>query len=112
MKPLTDVREISHIAYGFMGSKALFAALNLGLFTALAGGPLDAAELSERAGVARTRLDTLLAALTSLGLLVPEGDPRLFALAFPLLVLTATLAGLPAARRAARVEPAEALRAR
>jgi hypothetical protein len=28
-EPLTDVRDISRIAYGFMASKALFAALNL-----------------------------------------------------------------------------------
>ncbi len=28
MQALTDVRQISHIAYGFMLSKALFAALD------------------------------------------------------------------------------------
>lgn len=43
--------------------------------------------------------------------LVPRADARLFAVALPVLVLTATLAGLPAAGRAARVEPALALRA-
>jgi hypothetical protein len=32
VEPLTDVRDISRIAYGFMASKALFAALNLDLF--------------------------------------------------------------------------------
>jgi hypothetical protein len=31
MVPLTDVRQISRIAYGFIASKALFAALNLDL---------------------------------------------------------------------------------
>lgn len=30
--PLTDVRELSQVAYGFMASKALFSALDLGLF--------------------------------------------------------------------------------
>lgn len=42
--------------------------------------------------------------------LVPRVDGRLFAVAIPILVLTATLAGLPAAGRAARIEPAVALR--
>jgi putative ABC transport system permease protein len=44
--------------------------------------------------------------------LVPSPDGDLLAIAFPVLILTATLAGLPAAGRAARVEPAEALRSR
>jgi len=42
--------------------------------------------------------------------LVPRVDAELLALAFPVLVLTATLAGLPAANRASRVEPVAALR--
>ena len=43
--------------------------------------------------------------------LVPHPDPQLLAIALPILVLTATIAGLPAARRASRVDPAIALRA-
>ncbi len=43
--------------------------------------------------------------------LAPATDGRLLALLVPALVITATLAGLPAAARAARVQPAEALRA-
>ena len=35
MEPLTDVRDISRIAYGFIASKALFAALELDLFSRL-----------------------------------------------------------------------------
>ena len=42
--------------------------------------------------------------------LIPKVDVSLLVLAFPVLVLTATLAGLPAANRAARVQPAAALR--
>jgi len=42
--------------------------------------------------------------------LIPHVDVELLALAFPVLILTATLAGLPAANRASRVEPAAALR--
>ena len=42
--------------------------------------------------------------------LVPRPDKDLLAIAFPVLVLTATLAGLPAANRAGRIDPAVALR--
>lgn len=69
-----------------------------GLF-GLALGALSAAALGPLEFSAQTRL-------------VPESDPRLLAVALVVLVVTATLAGLPAARRAAGVEPAEALRAR
>jgi ABC-type antimicrobial peptide transport system permease subunit len=48
---------------------------------------------------------------TPQAILVPTIDARLLGGLLPLLVLAATLAGLPAARRAARVQPAEALRA-
>jgi hypothetical protein len=72
--PLTDVREISRIAYGFIGSKALFAALNLDLFRHLAGRVRTAAELADDTRVAANRLRTLLAALTGLGLIVRDGD--------------------------------------
>lgn len=33
VKPVEDVRDISAITYGFMASKALFAALDFDLFT-------------------------------------------------------------------------------
>jgi ABC-type antimicrobial peptide transport system permease subunit len=42
--------------------------------------------------------------------LVPHVDMALLAGAFPVLVLTAVLAGIPAANRAGRVDPAESLR--
>ncbi len=44
---VTDVRDISRLAYGFMASKALFVALDLDLFTQLAQGPR---ELVQRTG--------------------------------------------------------------
>ena len=72
MEALTDVRDISRIAYAFMGSKALFAGLNLGLFDGLADGPRDLGALAAASGVAPNRLDSLLTALVSLGLLVKE----------------------------------------
>jgi len=66
--PVTHRRELSHIAYGFMASKALFAALEIDLFTHLADGPRTAAELCAVTGVAPNRLRTLLHALVGLGL--------------------------------------------
>lgn len=70
--PLTDVRQISHIAYGFFASKALFGALNIELFRHLAAGPQSAAELAAATGIAENRLATLLAALASCGLVTHE----------------------------------------
>jgi hypothetical protein len=71
---LTDVRQISRIAYGFFASKALFAALNLGLFGHLAAGAQPLARLAEVTGVAENRLVTLLATLASVGLVVRGTD--------------------------------------
>ena len=67
---MTDVRQISRVAYGFMGSKALFAALDLGLFDLIAAEPMTLDQLSEKTGVASNRMATLLSALTALGFLV------------------------------------------
>jgi ubiquinone/menaquinone biosynthesis C-methylase UbiE len=72
--PVSDVREISHIAYGFMASKAMFAALNLELFGHVANGADDLHSLSRATRVGENRLETLLAVLVSLGLLVRDGD--------------------------------------
>jgi 2-hydroxy-4-(methylsulfanyl)butanoate S-methyltransferase len=72
--PLTEVRQISRIAYGFFASKALFAALALGLFGHLAAGERSLADLVAATGVPRHRLATLLAALASVGLVVRDAD--------------------------------------
>ncbi|MDR9484218.1 MAG: methyltransferase [Sediminimonas sp.] len=71
----TKADEISEIAFGFMGSKALFAALQLKVFTHLAEGPLSAEELAQKADVHPDRAQTLLTALASLGLIeVQDGN--------------------------------------
>lgn len=70
---LTERRELSAIAYGFIGSKALFAALELDLFTRLDAGRATTEQLCACTGVARNRLQTLLHALTALGLLDHDG---------------------------------------
>ncbi len=71
---LTDVRQISHIAYGFFMSKALFSALNIELFGHLADGPADIERLVQCTGVAENRLMTLISALVSVGLLGQDRD--------------------------------------
>jgi hypothetical protein len=68
------VTLVSSVAYGFMGSQALFAALELGLFSALASGPLSAGELARKTGAQIAPLHSLLHALTALDLLVRDGD--------------------------------------
>lgn len=74
MTLLTEADEISHIAFGFMGSKALFAALELKVFTHLKDGPRTAVDLAAKAGVHADRAETLLTALAGLGLVsVEEG---------------------------------------
>lgn len=69
MDPLTDVRQISSLAYGFIASKTLFAALNLDLFSRLSAGAKTLAELTDELGIPPHRLLTLLTATASLGLI-------------------------------------------
>jgi hypothetical protein len=57
-----DITAVSSVAYGFMGSQALFAALELGLFTELAAGPVDLEELARRLGTEPRPLRALLEA--------------------------------------------------
>ena len=73
MGALTTADQISEIAFGFMGSKALFAALEHGVFSALADGPLAAEDLAARSVLDAERARTLLTALAGLGLVVPQG---------------------------------------
>ena len=74
VQPAADRRALSTVAYGFIASKALFAALEIDLFTLLADGGRRADELAECAGIAENRMRTLLHALAALGLVVREGD--------------------------------------
>lgn len=74
MNAISDVRDISRIAYGFMASRALFAGLELDLFTRLSGQPKTVSELAVDSRTAPNHLLTLLIALTSLGLVIKRGD--------------------------------------
>jgi len=75
-KPVEEVGEISAITYGFMASKALFAAVEFDLFTHIARGADGMSALEQATGIAENRLVTLLTALKSLGL-ITEYDGRL-----------------------------------
>ena len=72
--PLSDVREISKLAYGFMASKALFAALDLELFGHISRGTRDVTALAAATGVAPHRMQTLTSALVSVGVLVRDRE--------------------------------------
>lgn len=68
MKPLEDVRQISALTYGFIASKALFAALDLDLFTKIERGTKTVSALADATGTAGNRLRTLLTTLKTVGL--------------------------------------------
>lgn len=76
-RPIEAVHEISSITYGFMASKALFAALDLDLFTLIARGADSLTALSRVTSIAENRMRTLLTALKSVGL-VTEAEGRFF----------------------------------
>src|SRR5262249_3732218 len=75
VKPIEDVRQISALTYGFIASKALFAALDLDLFTRIAQGTTTLEALAKATGTAANRLRTLLTTLKTTGL-VSEVDGR------------------------------------
>ena len=74
MELLNDVRDLSRIGYGFMASKALFAAVDLDVFTLLAGQPATLNELASTTEIPAKRLQTLMSALRALGLVGIDAD--------------------------------------
>ena len=74
MEPITDVRDISRIAYGFLASRALFTALELGVFDQLSRGPRALDEAAADLGIVRERLLILLTTLVSQGIVAKDGD--------------------------------------
>ena len=72
--PGDSASAISAIAYGFMGSQALFSALELGLFTALADGPLAFDDLANGLGAPAGPLRTLLSTCVALDLINWDGE--------------------------------------
>lgn len=72
--PITDVREITRLAYAFKASKALLCAVDMGLFGQLSGKAKSVQDLATALGVKPGRMETLLTALVSLGLLAKAED--------------------------------------
>ncbi len=66
--------DVSRIAFGFMASKALFAALHIDIFSHLSDDPKSEEELAQAVGVPVNRIITLTRALRSVGLLTFEND--------------------------------------
>jgi hypothetical protein len=68
----TTPEAIVDIAIGFMGAKQLFAASRIGLFSALADAPLDAAGLAAATGAPERQVRILADSMTAQGLLTRE----------------------------------------
>jgi hypothetical protein len=66
--------KIFELARGFMGSKALLAAVKLGLFDALAGGPLTGEQLREKLRLHPRAIPDFPDSLVALGMLRRDGD--------------------------------------
>ena len=62
------------LALAYRSSAVLFAAVELGVFTAVADKPLDAADIARACGADRERLHYLLEACVAEGLLSRDGD--------------------------------------
>jgi demethylspheroidene O-methyltransferase len=86
----TEAEELYDIVAGFVYSQTLFACVELGVFEALADGPLPEAELAARIGLAPDRAERLAQAAAALRLLEPAG-PGAYALG----PLGAALRGAP-----------------
>ena len=68
--------RIMQLGLGFWGSKTLLSAVELGLFTELAGGPLDAQTLRDRLGLHPRAARDFLDALVSLRVLDRDAQGR------------------------------------
>jgi hypothetical protein len=66
--------QILQLGLGFWGSKTLLSAVELGLFSELAEGPLDAAALMGKLRLHQRSARDFLDALVALGMLNRQGD--------------------------------------
>ena len=73
-----SAEDVSYIAFGFMASKALFAALHIDVFTLLAGGAKSSEEIADEAGIPINRVTTLMTALTSIGLVDRNDEGEIY----------------------------------
>jgi hypothetical protein len=66
--------RIEQLAFGFMASKVLFSAIEFGLFTELAKGPLNAGEIQKRCRLHQRGVSDFLDALVALQMLERRGE--------------------------------------
>ena len=76
---VTDARavtpdQIMQLGFAYWGSRTLLSAVELGLFTELARGPLDAEALRRRLGIHPRGARDFFDALVALGMLERQGD--------------------------------------
>ena len=69
---LQNAEDINRIAFGYMASKALFSALEFNIFAILAESPCTLRAIAEKTGITENRVEILLTALVSVGLVVRE----------------------------------------
>src|SRR4029450_6692958 len=74
MRDSLDPTPIIDLAVGFWSAKTLLSAADLGLFTALAPGPLDRVTLATRLQLHPRAVRDFLDALVALGMLARTGD--------------------------------------
>ena len=66
--------KIMQLGFGFWGSKTLLSAIELGVFTELAQGPIDGEALRERIGIHSRSARDFFDVLVAFGMLEREGD--------------------------------------
>jgi ubiquinone/menaquinone biosynthesis C-methylase UbiE len=74
MIPVKSVDDLMEMAHGYQRSMALFVALRLDVFSALADGAADARTLARRVSAEPRNLSILLNAMVAMGLLAKEGE--------------------------------------
>jgi len=74
MSTAPSANRIEQVAFGFMASKVLFSAIEFGIFTELAKGPLEAGEIQKRCGLHPRSVHDFLDALVAFGMLERRGE--------------------------------------
>lgn len=72
--PTVDTIRLQNLALAYQQSAALFAAIELGVFTAIAQGATTIDAIAERLDLARHQVDRLVTVLTAMALLRKSGE--------------------------------------
>jgi hypothetical protein len=76
MSSASTLEDILELGYAFRGAKALMSAVELGVFTALADGPLNCETLAGRLGLARRGARDFFDALVAMGLVERDTEDK------------------------------------